>query len=171
MNRSVFAFVMIAMSLSFMGCDERGSACPEVTLVEPAMADPGAVVVVEGEGFAPEYSNLWDDGEVTPPSVVFTIAPSDLLPAELAELDFELTAAAVSFTSSERLEVTLPELTFQDLETAAAAYGYEMPELPPGLTALPLGMNVEVRNGGGCGALWSGVLTIVVPIEEEEEEQ
>ncbi len=67
----------------------------------------------------------------------------------MAAMDLSLVAEAVTFVSPEELAVTLPNITWGDIESAAALYGGEVPLLPPGVE-FEVPATVRVANASGC---------------------
>ena len=162
-------FPVILLSIAAGGCQQRDGTCPEVDNVEPAAVMAGEAVTVEGGGFMPGHQDLWDDGEAQPPEVWFSLAPNPLMPPEMADLEFDLPADLVVYESESRLEVTTPDMTWGDMAEISAIYGVDMPELPPGLTEIPMGLILHVRNPSGCEVAWDGEVVWNVPVEQEGE--
>jgi hypothetical protein len=161
-----------------LGCQEIDGACPEVESVTPASSDAEATepVVVEGRSFALGHEGLWDEGPASPPEVWFDVSLEDSVPEELltpedqaalaAMGEMSLEADRVVYVSSSRLDVTLPDVSWSDIESGASMYGMDM-EIPDFITEMALVTRVRVVNPTGCEATWSEDFSLILAIPQE----
>ena len=137
------------------------------------------MVTVTGRDFALGHSDLWDDAGGVPPEVFLDVNLLDSIPESIQELmtaeelaamemlDMVLTAGWVEFISTEQLDVTLPDISWDDLASAAELYGGEVPEMPAGME-LPLASTLRVVNANGCEGSWDEHFELILVIDSEE---
>lgn len=164
--------------VSIVGCQEVDGPCPEIDVVTPDSANAEATepVMIEGRNFALGHQSLWDEGAAQPPEVWYDLSLEDSVPAELltpeqqAALasmgEMNLRADRVVFQSSTRLEASLPDIAWSDIESGASMYGMVF-QIPDFLTELPLVCRVRVVNPGGCEGTWGEDFSLVVDIPQE----
>ena len=178
MNTFKHTLLLIALSL-LLGCQERDGSCPDVSSVEPDKADPTDVITLTGDGFELGHRDLWDEATATPPMVYLDVSLRDSIPVgfesmfsdeelqALEGMDMTLATELVVLKSARELEVTLPDLTWSDIETSAEMFGTDMIELPAGIPSFDLSSTLRVVNPGGCEGSWSETFWLSVPVDDQ----
>ena len=93
------------------------------------------------------------------------------LPSGTEMLAFDLVAETVIFESEERLRAVLPELHWDDIESAASMGGYDLPDRETLPDPIPLALIVSVRNASGCEDQWEeGSLVFMLQVGQEAEQ-
>ncbi len=178
-SRSQLLLGFPLLLLLLTACQEAEGPCPEVESVSPESGGALDEVEITGRNFSLGHQDLWGDGaSAVPPTVRLDLSLSEDLAALIPEEDLEameamemsLQADQVVFESSDRLRVTLPDLTWSDIESSASMSGVEIPEIPDIVTQIPFDALVRVINPTGCEGAYDGEFSFVLPIEQSEEE-
>jgi hypothetical protein len=176
MRRSLSLLVLV---LLIAACQNIDGPCPEISSITPDAAGSLEAVEIRGRDFALGYRDIWsDEAQGTTPDVFLDVSLRDSIPPEfeamftedelasMEAMDMTLQAEQVAFESAELLNVTLPELTWDDIVSGASMMGSDIPELPAFITEFPLVSQVRVVNPSGCEGTWEGDFSFVLVIDQ-----